>query len=147
MHVPQSILDQTTELLVPFKTYHISGAFVSPPITDTAISQYPFHFIATEDTLIEEIQEAGQPSLPLHFQLHSFSTLAVIADTDQLISKLTLIPCNIFSGSQEISSIVNIFFKTFLDVMGIVLHALPVKTITSEGTTSIARDYVIADQE
>ncbi|XP_071912355.1 replication protein A 70 kDa DNA-binding subunit B-like [Coffea arabica] len=118
MHVPQSILDQRTELLVPFKTYHISGAFVSPPIAHTAISQYPFHFIATEDTLIEEIQEAGQPSLPLRFQLHSFSTLAIIADTDQLIN-----------------------------VMGIVLHALLVKTITSERKTSIARDYVIADRD
>ena len=111
MHVPQSILDQRTELLVPFKTYHISGAFVSPPIAHTAISQYPFHFIATEDTLIEEIQEAGQPSLPLHFQLHSFSTLAVIADTDQLISKLALTPCNILSTCQQITSILIFFLK------------------------------------
>ena len=110
MHVPQSILDQRTKLLVPFKTYHISGALLSPPITDTAIGQYPFHFIATEDTLIEEIQEANQPSLPLHFQLHSFTALDIIADTDELISKLMLIPCNIFSGCQEITSIL-VFFN------------------------------------
>ncbi|XP_027120641.1 replication protein A 70 kDa DNA-binding subunit B-like [Coffea arabica] len=118
MHVPHHILDQRTELLVPFKKYYISGAFVSPPNPHTTITEYPFHFVATEDTLIQEIPETGQPSLPLHFQLHSFSAFAVIADTDELIN-----------------------------VMGIVLHALPVKTITSEGTTSIARDYVIADQD
>ena len=98
MHVPQNILDEKPQLLVPFKRYYISKAFISLPNPPTAISEYPFHFLATEDTLIEEIQEAGQPSLPLHFQLRSFSALAAIADTDELISKLTLIPCNIFSS-------------------------------------------------
>lgn len=74
--------------------------------------------------------------------------LDVIADTDQLINKLILILYNIFLPPNKLLECCYIFlFWIASDVMGVILHALLVKTITFQGKTSIAHDYVIVNQK
>ena len=86
MHVPADYLQQFANLLLPFKTYYRSNAIVRVFLPDIPVGEYPYYWVATNKTHIQQIQELQWPSLPLFFVLHPFAMLDTITDTYHLIS-------------------------------------------------------------
>ena len=99
MHAIGNMIARLTGLLLPFKSYYISGASVHQLHEASPPTEYPFYWIVTEATSIHQIQEIDYPSLPSYFQLYPFTMLDAIADTEQLISKFIIILYLFFPAS------------------------------------------------
>ncbi|XP_071902861.1 uncharacterized protein [Coffea arabica] len=112
-------IDRVTNLLVPFREYHISRARVHEiPDCSLDVGSYRFHWVLTAETLIEEVIVVDPPKLPSYFRLRSIASCDTVANTEN-----------------------------FIDVMGIVLCAFPAREVYFEGGPSIVRDYVIVNYE
>ncbi|KAL3532806.1 hypothetical protein ACH5RR_006327 [Cinchona calisaya] len=74
--------------------------------------------IITSTTVIEEVNELEVPNLPFFFSLCSFTSMHRLAETDN-----------------------------FINVLGVIIHALPLQQLEVDEEPSIARDYFIVNQE
>ncbi|XP_071916267.1 replication protein A 70 kDa DNA-binding subunit B-like [Coffea arabica] len=104
-------------LLVPFKKYFISDAAVDEIPRPAPSDLYRFFWVINSATMIKEVFEPETPILPLFFDLTPFTSFQHFADS-------------------QIS----------INMMGVVLHTLPVKESRPEVPSVVSRDYVVADQ-
>nr|XP_027079638.1 uncharacterized protein LOC113702709 [Coffea arabica]XP_027079639.1 uncharacterized protein LOC113702709 [Coffea arabica] len=104
-------------LLVPFKKYCIGGASVEEIPKPTLPDLYRFFWIINKDTLIREVFEPDMPSLPPYFHLTPFTSFQHLADS-----------------------------QASINMMGVVLYALPKRESHLDAPLVATRDYVVVDQ-
>ncbi|XP_071917203.1 replication protein A 70 kDa DNA-binding subunit B-like [Coffea arabica] len=102
--------------LLPFRNYYISNAEVREIPDLVGTGLYSFYWVIKEGTAIEEAAGSGELALPFYFELRSFQYFHFVADTD-----------------------------VFINVMGVVIHALPPRDVYFEGSKRYGRDYIIVD--
>lgn len=86
------MIERLNGLFIPFKWYYISNTIVRCSHAHAAADEYPYYWIVTPTTQIQEICIDMVPSLPSFFRLTAFNVLDMMADTHDLISKPTLVP-------------------------------------------------------
>ncbi|XP_071900926.1 replication protein A 70 kDa DNA-binding subunit B-like [Coffea arabica] len=104
-------------LLLPFKKYCIGGASVEEVPRPASPDLYRFFWILTRDTLIKEVFEPETPSLPPYFDLTPFTSFQHLADS-----------------------------HVSINMMGVVLHALPIRESRFDLPSVVTRDYVVVDK-
>ncbi|CAA0842773.1 Unknown protein [Striga hermonthica] len=103
------------ERITQYKRYYVSGAGVQPANPLYQISDYAFTWTIQKGTLVEEYPEKLPPQLPCKIHLQEYGKLRMFAETE-----------------------------TLQNVMGVVVHALPRKDVSSKSNT---RDLVIVNAE
>ncbi|XP_071903405.1 replication protein A 70 kDa DNA-binding subunit B-like [Coffea arabica] len=103
--------------LLPFRNYYISNAEVREIPDLVGTGLYSFYRVIKEGTTIEEAAGSWELALPFYFELRSFQYFHFVPDTD-----------------------------IFINVMGVVIHALPPRDVYFEGSKRYGRDYIIVDQ-
>ncbi|XP_071907370.1 uncharacterized protein [Coffea arabica] len=103
--------------LLPFWKYYVSNAELREIPELVGTGLYSFYWVINEGTVIEEAAGSGELALPFYFELHSFQYFHFVADTN-----------------------------IFINVMGVVIHALPPRDVYFEGSRRYGRDHIIVDQ-
>ncbi|CAA0830555.1 HXXXD-type acyl-transferase family protein [Striga hermonthica] len=107
-------LGVVSKKLVPYRRYYVSNAIVSAVDPKYQVSDYAYKWNLKKSTLIEPYEEPIPPQFPCHIEIQQFQNLYQFADTENL-----------------------------QNIMGVVVHALPVKGTAGSKT----RDIVIVNEE
>ena len=79
-------IDCVSQLLVPFRKYRISKARVCKIPDCVAIGSYPYYWVLTDQTVIDEVFEIEAPKLPCYFALDSIFSCHTVAKIEKFIS-------------------------------------------------------------